>query len=81
MKVPSLVWLQGPWSPVGYSVVEVAEEKVPARARWEQEQSWRSWTPAGQRRTVGRYDANATGRITISLISGGSREGRAVSLG
>ena len=23
MKVPSLVWLQGPWSPVGYDVVEL----------------------------------------------------------
>src|SRR5262245_13552275 len=26
MEVPSPVWMQGPWSPVGYQVVEVASE-------------------------------------------------------
>ena len=30
MGVPCPVQLQGPWSPVGYRVVEVADEKVPA---------------------------------------------------
>jgi hypothetical protein len=30
MKVPCPVPLQSPWSPVGYQVVEVADEKVPA---------------------------------------------------
>jgi hypothetical protein len=30
MKVPCPVWLQGPWSPVGYQVVEIADRKVPA---------------------------------------------------
>jgi hypothetical protein len=30
MKVPCLVWLHGPWSPVGYDVVELADEAAPA---------------------------------------------------
>jgi hypothetical protein len=29
MKVPCLVWLQGPWSPLGYDVVERADEPAP----------------------------------------------------
>jgi hypothetical protein len=30
MEVPCPVWLQGPWSPVGYQVVEVADDKPSA---------------------------------------------------
>lgn len=30
MNVPCPSWPQGPWSPLGYQVVEVAEENVPA---------------------------------------------------
>jgi hypothetical protein len=29
MKVPCLVWLQGPWSPAGYDVVELLDEVAP----------------------------------------------------
>jgi len=30
MNVPCLVWLQDPWSPAGYDVVELADEAAPA---------------------------------------------------
>lgn len=30
MKVPCLLWLQGPWSPAGYDVVELKDEAAPA---------------------------------------------------
>ena len=61
--------------------LRVAEDKVPARGRWEREATWTEWSATGvprTRRKPGRYDENATGRITISLL-GRAREGRPVS--
>jgi hypothetical protein len=48
MKVPSLVWLQGPWSPAGYDVVEVEDEAAPASCPPGRRESPKSpWSPLG----------------------------------
>ncbi len=57
----------------------IFEEKVPARERWEREARWRSVGAYSNRGPKSAYDADATGRLTISLERGYSREGRQVS--
>jgi hypothetical protein len=65
-------------------LLHVAEEKVPLRGVWEDEQRWRKddryYRGAGDDAFRGRYDKNGTGRLTISL-DGHSRSGRQASWG
>src|SRR5262249_3159974 len=54
MKVPRLVWLQGPWSPVGYDVVESdvvepAEAATANRPPDRRETPATPWSPLGYR--------------------------------
>lgn len=63
--------------------LRIFEEKVPARGKWEREARWRVpgyYKELGVEPRIGRYDANGTGRLTISLDRYG-REGRQSSWG
>jgi len=64
--------------------LHIMEEKVPLRGVWEDEQSWRKndryYRLSSDDAFSGRYDKNATGKLTISL-DGYSREGRQSSWG
>lgn len=63
-------------------VLRITEEKVVNRGVWDRETQWRSSISNPQylpRRKLSRYDANGTGRLTITLGSGYAREGRPTS--
>jgi hypothetical protein len=48
MKMPHLGWLQGPWSPVGYDVVELADKATPATcSQGRSESPDTPWSPLG----------------------------------
>jgi hypothetical protein len=48
MKLPHLTWLQGPWSPAGYDVVELADKAAPAtRSQDRSEPPDMPWSPLG----------------------------------
>jgi hypothetical protein len=48
MKVPCLPWLQGPWSPAGYDVVELTDETAPADAPLDRQETHKKpWSPLG----------------------------------
>jgi hypothetical protein len=52
MKAPSLPWLQEPWSPVGYRVVELPDPEPPANKPTDpedgrQETAAVAWSPVG----------------------------------
>jgi hypothetical protein len=58
--------------------LRITEEGVPSRTWWERENRYRSWQ-RGERANTKRYDADATGRLKITLLAGYAREGRALS--
>jgi hypothetical protein len=60
--------------------LRVAEEKVKTRGPWEAEAKRLAEIPyAPMRQRLGRYDADATGRLVITLDSGHGRQGRPAS--
>jgi hypothetical protein len=64
--------------------LRIFEEKVPMRGPWEEQARWRAEYPYGHlgiQRRIGRYDSDATGRLTLALDGGSGREGRVGSWG
>lgn len=60
--------------------LRIAEEKVKTRGPWEAEAKRLAAFPyASMRQRLGRYDADATGRLVITLDSGHGRQGRPAS--
>jgi hypothetical protein len=57
--------------------LRITEEGVQNRGAWQQEADYRAqWPHGGRHRAPRRYDAEATGRLTITIDGGYSREGR-----
>lgn len=60
--------------------LRIAEEKVKTRGPWEAEAKRLAEYPyVAMRQRLGRYDADATGRLVITLDSGHGRQGRPAS--
>lgn len=65
--------------------IDISEEKVPVRGSWEEQERYRKndyyTRQLGIEPRIGRYDKEATGRLTLSLSRGYNRHGRQSSWG